>query len=71
MSRDIENPSLPGRQRVMLTVAEVCNRLDLSVSTIQRAIKRKELKSYKFGRALRVSEEDLAAYIATCRGDEM
>lgn len=53
----------------MLSVTDVCDRLGLSESTIRRAIRDKCLASHKFGRVHRVSEADLAAYIANCRGE--
>lgn len=62
--------SHPAERPAMLSVADVCDRLGLSESTIRRAIRDKALASHKFGRAHRVSEADLAAYIANCRGED-
>ena len=51
----------------MLTVDAVAQRLGLSPKTIRRAITDKQLPSYRFGRALRVSEDDLGPYIGRPR----
>ncbi|GLR67813.1 hypothetical protein GCM10010909_24940 [Acidocella aquatica] len=59
----------PAKLPVMLSIAEVCDRLCLSESTVRRAIRDKCLASHKFGRVHRVSEADLAAYVASCRGE--
>jgi excisionase family DNA binding protein len=52
-------PSLPR----MLSLAEVAELIDLSISTLRRQIRLKKLAVHRFGLALRVSEDDLADYL--------
>jgi len=47
----------------MLTVKQVMEILNVSRITIHRAVKRGELKAYKFGAALRFKESDIKAFI--------
>ena len=51
----------------LLTVPEVAKRLRLSQRTVRRLIESGDLVCLRFGRAVRVSEEDLAVYLAKCR----
>lgn len=50
-----------------LTVEEIAEMTELSVSSIRRAIDRKKLKVHKFGRAVRVRREDLDDYLNASR----
>jgi excisionase family DNA binding protein len=52
----------------MLTVAAAADQLQLSTKTVRRMIARGELISHRFGRSLRISEEDLRRFVAPCRG---
>lgn len=45
------------------TVAEAARWLGLSTKQLRRAIKAKELRVHRFGRAQRISPEDLDDYI--------
>ena len=46
----------------MLTINDVAEELNLSAKTIRRKVESGELHVHRFGRALRVALEDLAAY---------
>lgn len=48
----------------MLTVSEVCERLNLSPPTVYRMMDRGELAYAQFGRTRRIKPEDLAAAVA-------
>ena len=56
-------PDLPR----FFSVAKVAVILDMSQKSVRRDIKAGELPVHRFGRLLRVSEADLAAYIARRR----
>lgn len=60
-------PSLLRHAR-LLGVVEVAERLALSTKTVRRAITRQELRVHRLGRQIRVSEEDLQAFLARHRG---
>jgi excisionase family DNA binding protein len=47
----------------LLTVAEVAEKLRLSERFVYDEIRRKNLRAAKVGNALRVTEEDYAAYV--------
>jgi excisionase family DNA binding protein len=49
-------------------VAEVAERLAVSTKTVRRAITRQELRVHRLGRQIRISEEDLQAFLACRRG---
>ena len=49
------------------TVAEVAERLGVSTSTIRRWIENLELVAHRFGRAVRIAECDLKAFLAMHR----
>lgn len=51
----------------LLTVAEVAERLAISERTARRLIKSGELVTHRIGRAVRISEADLAAYVKGAR----
>ena len=54
----------------MLTVKEVSQLLGLSLSLVYREISTGRLRSHCFGkRSIRVSQEDLEAYLAAARQD--
>lgn len=59
--------SKPTPSSPLLRVPEVADRLGLSTKTIWRLIDGGELHRHRIGRAVRVSEEDLAAYLKSCR----
>lgn len=48
----------------LLTVADVCGRLKLGKSKVHEYIARGELESFKIGSARRVTEQQLADFIA-------
>lgn len=48
----------------LLTVRDVAGRLALSQRTVQGYIARGELRVVRFGRAVRVTERELAVFIA-------
>ncbi len=51
----------------LLTVNEVAELLQVSSKTVRRWIERQELRTHRLGRQLRVSEEDLAAFLGQRR----
>ena len=51
----------------LLTVAEVAERLAVSTRTVRRLIDSGELVTHRVGRAVRISEADLAAYAREAR----
>jgi excisionase family DNA binding protein len=51
------------------TVAEVAERLGVSTRTIRRWIEDLELVAHRFGRAVRIAESDLKAFLAMHRDD--
>lgn len=55
------------RADTLIPIAAAARRLALSVSTLRRAIDRGELPAARFGRAVRISEDDLAAFVSTHR----
>ena len=55
-------PTLP-----MLRVGEVAQQLRLAPRSLWRLIDRGELKVHRFGRAVRISPADLAAFVAARR----
>ena len=46
----------------MLSKQKAADLLGLSLETITRKIQTGQLRSYRFGRSVRISEEDLAAF---------
>ena len=57
----------PKRRPGFLGVAEVAETLGVSVKTIRRWIEQGELRVHRLGRQLRISDEDLAAFISRAR----
>ena len=50
-------------QDQLLTLQQVADRLQVSMSTVRRLVDAGKLKAIRIGRNLRVRPEDLAAYI--------
>ena len=59
-------PTTPCRFRLLM-VNEVAELLQVSSKTVRRWIERQELRTHRLGRQLRVTEEDLAAFLAQRR----
>jgi excisionase family DNA binding protein len=51
----------------MLSIETVAERLDLSTRTIRRLIDGGELPVHRFGRAVRIAEDDLRRLAASAR----
>ena len=51
----------------MLSKQQAADLLSLSPKTITRKIQAGQLRSHRFGRSVRISEEDLAAFTAARR----
>ena len=51
----------------MLTVSDVAERLQVCTKTVRRWIDRSELRVHRIGRQLRISEDDVATFIAVTR----
>jgi excisionase family DNA binding protein len=52
----------------MLSVVEVAARLAVSTKTVRRSITQGDLRVHRLGRQIRISEEDLQAFLARHRG---
>ena len=51
----------------LMSLTDVADQLDVSLSTLRRRITEGALRVHRIGRALRVSEADLAAFLAAAR----
>jgi excisionase family DNA binding protein len=51
----------------LLTIALVADRLAVSPRHVRRLIERAELPAHRIGSAVRISEDDLARYLASTR----
>lgn len=56
------------RHAQLLNVAEVAARLAVSTKTVRRSITQEDLRVHRLGRQIRISEEDLQAFLARHRG---
>ncbi len=56
-------------QDQLLTLQQVADRLQVSMSTVRRLVAAGKLKTVRIGRNLRVRPEDLAAYIKEAAHD--
>lgn len=61
-------PSITGVQ--LMSLNDVADKLDVSLSTLRRRIAEGALRVHRIGRAIRVSQTDLAAFLAASRGAE-
>ena len=50
-----------------LGTADAAERLGVTVRTLYRLIDSGELPAYRFGRVIRLKEDDIARYIVACR----
>lgn len=48
---------------VVLNTRQVAEVLNVHINTVKNLVARKELKSFKIGKALRIRKEDLQAFI--------
>jgi excisionase family DNA binding protein len=62
-SMPAEKSEARNQARRPFRLAEVEELTGLSSSTLRRAIRFKELACFRFGRAIRISEDDLEAYL--------
>ena len=53
---------------VLLTLAEVAERLRLSRRTVERLVKAGRIRPVRIGRRVLVTERELAAFVASCSG---
>jgi excisionase family DNA binding protein len=51
------------RRAPFLTVNDVAERLRISTKTVRRWIDRRELHAHRFGRQIRISEDDLDVFL--------
>lgn len=51
----------------LYNLQEAAERLTVSVPTVRRLISQGKLRAYKVGAQLRIDEEDLTAYLRSCR----
>lgn len=61
------NQPAPTQVGKLLDLASVAARLGVSVKTVRRMVDRGDLPFHRFGRLLRVSDADIAEYIASHR----
>lgn len=57
----------------MLTIKQVAERLQISANTVYRLVQKGRISSFRIGEnegAIRVSEEDLASFIESCRQEQ-
>ena len=54
-------------QRALQSTSIIAQRLNVSEKSVRRFIKRGLLRAYKIGGQIRISEEDLLAFLASCR----
>jgi excisionase family DNA binding protein len=66
-SQPAEGDLAPDRPTTLLSVPVVARRLGVSDRSIRRYIKRGLLRAYKIGGQIRIAEEDLMAFLASCR----
>lgn len=59
--------TMPSRLPRLYTVAEVAKQLSISTKTVRRWLQGGQLHAHRLGRQLRLSEEDLVAFLARCR----
>jgi excisionase family DNA binding protein len=58
------------RERIsFFTVPDVAEHLGVADRTVRRWIEGRQLVAHRFGRAVRISEEDLRRFLAAHRGD--
>jgi excisionase family DNA binding protein len=55
------------RDQMFHTIEAVAGLLAVSTRTVHRSIRRNELAAHKFGRAVRIADSDLGAFIAQRR----
>jgi excisionase family DNA binding protein len=51
----------------LLTIIQVADALNVSIKTVRRLIESRELHHHRMGGIIRVSEEDLRAYVNSTR----
>ena len=65
------SPRVPGertrRPDRLLSIPETAEQLGISDKGVRRAIERGDLAAHRIGRLLRISDEDLAAFVAVRR----
>jgi excisionase family DNA binding protein len=54
-------------QPALHSIPAIAQRLDVSEKSIRRYIERGLLRAYKIGGQIRIAEEDLLAFLASCR----
>jgi excisionase family DNA binding protein len=59
---------MPG---AFVTIHEAAARLHVSYGTIRNAIRAGRLSAYRFGSTFRIRPEDLAAYVESCRVEQV
>ncbi len=52
----------------LMPLRDVADQLDVSLSTLRRRIAEGALRVHRIGRAIRISEADLGAFLAASRG---
>lgn len=60
----------PAPRGSLLTIADVAERCQVSTRTVRRWIDAEWLEIFKFGRAVRISEDDLAKFLFRFKKDK-
>ena len=63
----VEVDLVPDQPTTLLSVPAVAQRLNVSERSVRRCIERGLLRAYKIGGQIRIAEEDLLAFLASCR----
>ena len=56
--------TIPAKLSPLLTISEVAEHLKVDPRTVRRALKKGELHAHYVGRQIRVSQDDLAAFLS-------
>jgi excisionase family DNA binding protein len=66
-SQPAEGDPVPDRPTTLLSIPIIAQRLDVSEKSVRRFIERGLLRAYKICGQIRIAEEDLMAFLASCR----
>jgi excisionase family DNA binding protein len=65
--RPAEAGQAPDQLSPLLSIPAVAKRLDVSEKSVRRYIDRGRLPAYKIGGQIRIAEEDVRAFLSSCR----
>jgi len=64
-----QQPAAPAEPQKLLTAADLVERLQISKSQAYQLLRSGELATVHLGRSVRMTKEDLQAYLDTCRSE--